>query len=125
MGKYNYTNRAELFWDIDDEERDIFVAVSTLEKEFCVVLNMSKISKILKNHKNINEATSKIFCEIYRGAFRKEIELGTLSDPIYDNLNQGQFSLDERINRSLADIDPNRVNFRLIITNNKKNISIK
>ncbi len=123
MGKYNYTNRAELFWDIDDDERDIFVAVSTLEKEFYVVLNMNRISKkILKNHKNINEATSKIFCEIYRGAFRKEIELGTLSDPIYDNLNQGQFSLDDRINRSLADIDPNRVNFRLIITNNQKKI---
>ena len=45
MGKYNYTNRAELFWDIDDDDRDIFVAVSTLEKEFYIVLDINKIKK--------------------------------------------------------------------------------
>ncbi len=123
MGKYNYTNRAELFWDIDDDDRDIFVAVSTLEKEFYIVLDINKIKKkINKHHKGINEATTKIFCEIYRGAFRKEINLGTLSDPIFDELKNGQFSYDDRISRSLADIDPNRVNFRLIITNKNKKI---
>ena len=25
MGKYNYTKRVELFWDIDEVERDVFI----------------------------------------------------------------------------------------------------
>ena len=30
MGKYNYTKRVELFWDIDEVERDVFIAVNSL-----------------------------------------------------------------------------------------------
>ena len=34
MGKYNYTKRVELFWDIDEVERDVFIAVSSLRRNF-------------------------------------------------------------------------------------------
>ena len=65
MGKYNYTKRVELFWDIDEVERDVFIAVSSLEKEFYIILNLEIIlKKIKKNHPNLNEQTSKIYCEI-------------------------------------------------------------
>ena len=45
MGKYNYTKRVELFWDIDEVERDVFIAVSSLEKEFYIILNLEIILK--------------------------------------------------------------------------------
>ena len=45
MGKFNYTNRVELFWDIEDDQRDVFIAVSSLEKEFYIILNIELIKK--------------------------------------------------------------------------------
>ena len=82
MGKFNYTNRVELFWDIEDDQRDVFIAVSSLEKEFYIILNLELILKKIKNnHPKLNETTTKIYCEIFRGAFRKEVQLGSLKEP--------------------------------------------
>ena len=123
MGKYNYTKRVELFWDIDEVERDVFVAVSSLEKEFYIILNLEIIlKKIKKNHPNLNEQTSKIYCEIYRGAFRKEVSLGTLNEAFFDSFSNNSFQVDDRISRNLEEIDANRVSFRIIVTNKNNQI---
>ena len=123
MGKYNYTKRVELFWDIDDVERDVFIAVSSLEKEFYIILNLELIlKKIKKNHPNLNEQSSKIFCEIYRGAFRKEVSLGTLNEAFFDSFSNNNFQIDDRISRNLDEIDANRVSFRIIVTNKNNQI---
>lgn len=123
MGKYNYTKRVELFWDIDDVERDVFIAVSSLEKEFYIILNLEIIlKKIKKNHPNLNEQTSKIYCEIYRGAFRKEVSLGTLNEAFFDSFSNNSFQVDDRISRNLGEIDANRVSFRIIVTNKNNQI---
>ena len=123
MGKYNYTKRVELFWDIDEVERDVFIAVSSLEKEFYIILNLEIIlKKIKKNHPNLNEQTSKIYCEIYRGAFRKEVSLGTLNEAFFDSFSNNSFQVDDRISRNLDEIDANRVSFRIIVTNKNNQI---
>ena len=123
MGKYNYTKRVELFWDIDEVERDVFIAVSSLEKEFYIILNLEIIlKKIKKNHPNLNEQTSKIYCEIYRGAFRKEVSLGTLNEAFFDSFSNNSFQVDDRISRNLEEIDANRVSFRIIVTNKNNQI---
>ena len=123
MGKYNYTKRVELFWDIEDDQRDVFIAVSSLEREFYIILNLKFIlEKIKKNHSKLNEQTSKIYCEIYRGAFRKEVQLGTLSEAFFDSFSNNNFQVDDRIDRSLDEIDVNRVSFRIIITNKNNQI---
>ena len=123
MGKYNYTKRVELFWDIDEVERDVFIAVSSLEKEFYIILNLEIIlKKIKKNHPNLNEQTSKIYCEIYRGAFRKEVSLGTLNEAFFDSFSNNNFQVDDRISRNLEEIDANRVSFRIIVTNKNNQI---
>ena len=123
MGKYNYTKRVELFWDIDEVERDVFIAVSSLEKEFYIILNLEIIlKKIKKNHPNLNEQTSKIYCEIYRGAFRKEVSLGTLNEAFFDSFSNNSFQVDDRISRNLDEIDANRVSFRIIVTNKNNHI---
>ena len=123
MGKYNYTKRVELFWDIDEVERDVFIAVSSLEKEFYIILNLEIIlKKIKKNHPNLNEQTSKIYCEIYRGAFRKEVSLGTLNEAFFDSFSNNSFQVDDRISRNLEEIDANRVSFRIIVTNKNNHI---
>ena len=123
MGKYNYTKRVELFWDIEDDQRDVFIAVSSLEREFYIILNLNSIlEKIRKNHSKLNEHTSKIYCEIYRGAFRKEVQLGTLSEAFFDSFSNSNFQVDDRIDRSLDEIDVNRVSFRIIITNKNNQI---
>ena len=123
MGKYNYTKRVELFWDIDEAERDVFIAVSSLEKEFYIILNLEIIlKKIKKNHPNLNEQTSKIYCEIYRGAFRKEVSLGTLNEAFFDSFSNNSFQVDDRISRNLEEIDANRVSFRIIVTNKNNQI---
>ena len=123
MGKYNYTKRVELFWDIDEAERDVFIAVSSLEKEFYIILNLEIIlKKIKKNHPNLNEQTSKIYCEIYRGAFRKEVSLGTLNEAFFDSFSNNNFQVDDRISRNLEEIDANRVSFRIIVTNKNNQI---
>ena len=123
MGKFNYTNRVELFWDIEDDQRDVFIAVSSLEKEFYIILNTELIlKKIKKNHPKFNETTTKIFCEIYRGAFRKEVQLGTLKEPFHDEYSGNNFRVDDRIDRTLDEIDVNRVSFRIIITNKDNKI---
>ena len=123
MGKYNYTKRVELFWDIDELERDVFIAVSSLEKEFYIILNLEIIlKKIKKNHPNLNEQTSKIYCEIYRGAFRKEVSLGTLNEAFFDSFSNNNFQVDDRISRNLEEIDANRVSFRIIVTNKNNQI---
>jgi hypothetical protein len=123
MGKYNYTKRVELFWDIDEVERDVFIAVSSLEKEFYLILNLEIIlKKIKKNHSNLNEQTSKIYCEIYRGAFRKEVSLGTLNEAFSDSFSNNNFQVDDRISRNLDEIDANRVSFRIIVTNKNNQI---
>lgn len=123
MGKYNYTKRVELLWDIDEVERDVFIAVSSLEKEFYIILNLEIIlKKIKKNHPNLNEQTSKIYCEIYRGAFRKEVSLGTLNEAFFDSFSNNSFQVDERISRNLDEIDANRVSFRIIVTNKNNQI---
>ena len=76
MGRFNYTNRVDLFWSVDEDEKDIMIMVNTLSREFYVVLSFNQIlEKIKKKHKNLIETNSKIFCEIFRGAFRKEGEL--------------------------------------------------
>ena len=50
MGKYNYTNRVELFWNIDDEDRDVMVMVQPTQKIFYIFFDVEKIkSKINKN----------------------------------------------------------------------------
>ena len=118
MGRFNYTNRVDLFWSVDEDEKDIMIMVNTLSREFYVVLSFNQIlEKIKKKHKNLIETNSKIFCEIFRGAFRKEVELGTLNNPVYDSIFNNEIKLDSRIQRDLEDVDPHRVNFRLIITN--------
>ena len=123
MGKDNYTKRVELFWDIEDDQRDVFIAVSSLEREFYIILNLNSIlEKIRKNHSKLNEHTSKIYCEIYRGAFRKEVQLGTLSEAFFDSFGNSNFQVDDRIDRSLDEIDVNRVSFRIIITNKNNQI---
>ncbi len=123
MGKFNYTNRVELFWDIDDDQRDVFIAVSSLEREFYIMLNLNLIlKKIRKNHPKLNEQTTKIYCEIYRGAFRKEVQLGTLKEPYHDSYSGNNFQVDDRIVRTLDEIDVNRVSFRIIITNTNNQI---
>jgi hypothetical protein len=123
MGKYNYTNRVELFWNIDDEDRDVMVMVQPTQKIFYIFFDVEKIkSKINKNFIKISEESTKIFCEIYRGAFRKEIQLGNLLDPLSDQFNNESIILDERIDRSLNEIDPNSVVFRLIISDKSRKI---
>ena len=123
MGKFNYTNRAELFWDIEDDQRDVFIAVSSLEKEFYIILNIELILKKIKNnHPKLNETTTKIYCEIFRGAFRKDVQLGSLKKPYFDRYNGSIFQVDDRIDRTLDEIDVNRVSFRIIITNNQNQI---
>lgn len=123
MGKYNYTNRVELFWNIDEEDRDVMVMVQPTHQIFYIFYDIEKIKKkIIKNHNKIFEESTKIFCEIFRGAFRKEIELGNLLDPLCDQFNNENIILDERIDRSLNDIDPNSVSFRLIVSDRNKKI---
>lgn len=123
MGKYNYTNRVELFWNIDEEDRDVMVMVQPTHQIFYIFYDIEKIKKkIIKNHNKIFEESTKIFCEIFRGAFRKEIELGNLLDPLCDQFNDENIILDERIDRSLNDIDPNSVSFRLIVSDRNKKI---
>lgn len=123
MGKYNYTNRVELFWNVDEEDRDVMVMVQPTHQIFYIFYDIEKIKKkIIKNHNKIFEESTKIFCEIFRGAFRKEIELGNLLDPLCDQFNNENIILDERIDRSLNDIDPNSVSFRLIVSDRNKKI---
>jgi len=125
MGKYNYTNRLDLFWNVEESERDVMIMVNTLKREFYIVLDIKRIIKNLKlDHDSINEKDTNIFCEIFRGSFRKEIKLGTLTDPIFDNWSNtnNSLSMDPRIKRDLEDIDPNRVNFRIIVSDKKNRI---
>ena len=123
MGKYNYTNRVELFWNVNEDERDILIMVKPSEKKFFIFLNQKQIEhKILLNHPKANKADTFIFCEIYRGAFRKEILLGTLADTYFDKISNNEIKYDERIKRDLEEIDPNRVSFKLIISNDSHKI---
>ena len=64
MGKYNYTNRVELFWNVNEDERDILIMVKPSEKKFFIFLNQKQIEhKILLNHPKANKADTFIFCE--------------------------------------------------------------
>jgi len=82
----------------------------------------NNIKKNKKNHPNLNEQTSKIYCEIYRGAFRKEVSLGTLNEAFFDSFSNNNFQVDDRISRNLGEIDANRVSFRIIVTNKNNQI---
>ena len=63
MGKYNYTNRVELFWNIDDEDRDVMVMVQPTQKIFYIFFDVEKIkSKINKNFITWLYVKQKIFC---------------------------------------------------------------
>lgn len=123
MGKYNYTNRVELLWNVNEDERDILILIKPSTQKFYIFLNQKQIEKkILYSHPKINKNTTRLYCEIYRGAFRKEILLGTLNDTFFDKISDKDIKYDDRIKRDLEEIDHNRVSFRLIISDNNHKI---
>ena len=123
MGKYNYTNRVDLLWNVNEDERDILILIKPSTQKFYIFLNQKQIEKkILNSHPKTNKNSTRLFCEIYRGAFRKEILLGTLNDPFFDKISDNEIKYDDRIQRDLEEIDHNRVNFRLIISDNNHKI---
>ena len=94
MGKYNYTNRVDLLWNVNEDERDILILIKPSTQKFYIFLNQKQIEKkILNSHPKTNKNSTRLFCEIYRGAFRKEILLGTLNDTFFDKISDNNHKI--------------------------------
>ena len=45
MGKYNYTNRVDLLWNVNEDERDILILIKPSTQKFYIFLNQKQIKK--------------------------------------------------------------------------------
>jgi len=128
MAFINFTNRIELKCNSEPISVSDFViyASSLNNKIFVFCNNLEKVkSEIKKRFNNISFEKIEIYLEAYRDAFRKEIKLGNLSNPNFDEINffQKKVNLNPKIQRDLGEIDSSSVRCRMIFSSEMRNIA--
>ncbi len=122
----NFTNRINITCN-DELRSDIRIYASSLNNKYYVFQeNLEKIkSEVKKFFPNINNNEIKIFVEAYRDAYRKEVQWGTLENPITDKIEFFNKKVTEAkdIDRDLDQIDATTSRFRVVMVNGEKNIA--
>jgi len=118
MTLINYTKRIEILCNAETNS-DISLYANTKNEYFVFQENLKRINdEIKKKFPLIEPSEIKIFIEAYRDAFRKEMQWGTLKNPITDKVDffNKKVVIDKDINRDLGEIDSSNVRFRIIMS---------